>query len=55
MNENRTHRAVSADGTGITARVQGQGPPLVLLPAGPGDSVTSWRYVLPFLSESFTC
>jgi pimeloyl-ACP methyl ester carboxylesterase len=55
MNENRIHRAVSADGTQIVARVHGQGPPLVFLPAGPGDSETSWGILLPFLSDRFTC
>jgi pimeloyl-ACP methyl ester carboxylesterase len=51
----RIHRALSDDGTQVAGRVYGQGPPLVLLPAGPGDSETSWRGVLPFLSERFTC
>jgi pimeloyl-ACP methyl ester carboxylesterase len=49
------HRTVSADGTEIAARVYGSGPPLVLLPAGPGDSETSWQFVLPHLREHFTC
>jgi len=52
---NRTHRARSNDGTEIVALVQGQGPPVVLLPAGPGDSELSWRCVVPFLSEQCTC
>jgi pimeloyl-ACP methyl ester carboxylesterase len=51
----RTHRAISQDGTEIVARVHGQGPPIVLLPAGPGDSELSWRHVVPFLSEQGTC
>lgn len=51
----RIHRAVSADGTEIAARVHGRGPALGLLPAGPGDCETTWRYVLPFLRERFTC
>jgi pimeloyl-ACP methyl ester carboxylesterase len=55
MHENPIHRAVSADGTEIIARVHGRGPPVVLLPAGPGDSELSWRYVVPFLSEQWTC
>jgi pimeloyl-ACP methyl ester carboxylesterase len=55
MNDNRTHRAVSADGTEIVARVRGQGPPVVFLPAGPGDSELSWSYVVPYLSEQFSC
>jgi pimeloyl-ACP methyl ester carboxylesterase len=54
-NRDRIHRAVSRDGTEIVARVLGQGPPVVLLPAGPGDSELSWRYVVPFLGEHCTC
>lgn len=49
------HRAVSADGTEITGHVHGAGPGLVFLPAGPGDCETTWRPVLPFLRERFTC
>jgi pimeloyl-ACP methyl ester carboxylesterase len=48
-------QVVSRDGTEITAHVRGQGPPVVLLPAGPGDSELSWRHVVPFLSEQCTC
>jgi len=55
MKENRTHRAVSADGTRIVADVRGQGAPVVLLPAGPGDSELSWRHVVPYLGEQYTC
>jgi pimeloyl-ACP methyl ester carboxylesterase len=55
MNEERIHRAVSRDGTQIVGRVHGEGPPLVMLPAGPGDSETTWRHVLPHLSKRFTC
>jgi len=51
----KVHRAVSDDGTEIVGRVIGEGPPLLLLPAGPGDSETSWRHVLPYLSKRFTC
>lgn len=53
--ETKIHRAVSRDGTGIAGRFHGQGPPLVLLPAGPGDSLLCWQYVLPYLSKRFTC
>lgn len=49
------HEARSIDGTRIAARIHGEGPPLLLLPAGPGDSETSWHKVVPFLSERFTC
>jgi pimeloyl-ACP methyl ester carboxylesterase len=55
MNETRIHRVDSADGTQIAARVYGQGAPLVFLPAGPGDSETSWGILLPFVSGQFTC
>lgn len=55
MPEAPLHRVVTSDGTEIVARVEGRGPPLVLLPAGPGDSETSWRPLLPWLSERFTC
>jgi pimeloyl-ACP methyl ester carboxylesterase len=53
--QDRVHRARSRDGTEIVAGVRGQGPPVVLLPAGPGDSELSWRHVVPFLSEQCTC
>jgi pimeloyl-ACP methyl ester carboxylesterase len=55
IDHDRIQRAVSRDGTEISARVSGQGPPILLLPAGPGDSETSWHRVVPFLSERFTC
>jgi len=51
----RIQQAVSADGTRIAARVRGEGPPIVLLPAGPGDSELSWNRVASYLSERFTC
>jgi len=53
--QNRMLRTTSKDGTEIVARFRGQGPPVVLLPAGPGDSELSWRHVVPFLSEQCTC
>ena len=53
--ENRLHRVISSDGTEIVARVEGQGPPVVLLPAGPGDSELSWRHVVQFLKDQCTC
>jgi pimeloyl-ACP methyl ester carboxylesterase len=55
IDQDPIHRAISRDGTEITARVRGHGPPVVLLPAGPGDSELSWRHVVPFLSEHCTC
>jgi len=51
----RVHRARSEDGTEIVGRIVGDGPPLVLLPAGPGDCETTWRPVLPFLEHRFSC
>ena len=51
----RVHRATSADGTEVAGRVIGQGPPVVLLPAGPGSSEICWRYVVPTLSRHCTC
>jgi pimeloyl-ACP methyl ester carboxylesterase len=51
----RIHRTTSKDGVRIAASVVGQGPPVLLLPAGPGDSELSWRHVVPFLSEKCTC
>ena len=37
MTHTRVHRAVSADGTEIAGRVQGEGPALVLVHGGIGD------------------
>ncbi len=45
MNESRTHRAISDDGTEIARRVQGQGPPLVLVHRGLGDGEFSFRFM----------
>jgi pimeloyl-ACP methyl ester carboxylesterase len=55
VQEGRFHRVVASDGTELVARVEGRGPPLVLLPAGPGTSEASWRPVLSLLGERFTC
>jgi pimeloyl-ACP methyl ester carboxylesterase len=51
----RIHRATSADGTQIVGRVYGDGPALVFVHGGLGDGETSWRSLLPLLSDSFTC
>ena len=55
VTEDRIHRATSDDGPEVSATVYGSGPPLVLIPAGPGDAETTWSPVLPFLTERFTC
>ena len=55
MTDERIHRAVSADGTEIAGRVQGQGPPLVLVHGGLGDGELSWNELLPHLTDRFTC
>jgi pimeloyl-ACP methyl ester carboxylesterase len=55
MPEDRIHRAVSADGTEIAGRVQGQGPPLVLLHGAIGDGDIAWKALLPHLTDRFTC
>src|SRR5215211_1407321 len=53
--DERIHRAVSADGTEIAGRVQGQGPPLVLVHGAYGDGEIAWRSLLPYLTDRFTC
>jgi pimeloyl-ACP methyl ester carboxylesterase len=53
--QKQNRRTTSMDGTEIVVRVRGEGPPIVLLPAGPGDSELSWRHVVPFVSEQCTC
>lgn len=55
MDEDRIHRAVWEDGTQIVGRVQGHGPPIVLVHGGLGDGEVSWRFMLPFLVDPFTC
>ena len=51
----RIHRAMSADGTEIVGRVLGEGPPLVLVHGGIGDSEFAWETMLPHLTDQFTC
>ena len=55
MDDDQAHVAVSSDGTTIAGRVQGQGPPLVLVHGGLGDGNASWLFMLPFLIEHYTC
>ena len=55
MAEDRIQRAVSADGTEIAGRVQGQGPPLVLVHGAIGDGDSAWEALLPHLTDRFTC
>jgi pimeloyl-ACP methyl ester carboxylesterase len=55
MTHDRIHRAVSADGTEITGRVQGQGPPLVLVHSPVHDGDIAWEALLPHLTDRFTC
>lgn len=54
-NEARIHVAISNDGTRIAGRVEGHGPALVLVHGGLGDGEVSWRFMLPFLADHFTC
>lgn len=55
MNEERIHRAVSADGTELAGRVRGRGPALVLVHGGIGDGDVAWEALLPHLTDRFTC
>jgi pimeloyl-ACP methyl ester carboxylesterase len=54
LNDDRTHRAVSDDGTEIAGRVYGHGPPLVLVHGGLGDDL-SWGPLVPYLTDYFSC
>ena len=55
MATERIHRATSPDGTEIAGRVHGQGPPLVLVHAGLGDSDLDCGELASLLSDRFTC
>ena len=48
------HDAVAPDGTRLAVRVEGAGPPLVLLHGFP-ENHRCWLPVLPALAERFTC
>jgi len=55
MSADRIHRAVSADGTEIAGRMEGQGPPLVLVHGPVHDGDIAWATLLPLLTDRFTC
>lgn len=55
MGTDRIHRAVSDDGTEIVGRVDGQGPPLVLVHGSLEDGDLCWGAMLPYLRRRFTC
>ena len=55
MHPDRTHRAISHDGTTIVGRVDGQGPPLVLVHGSLEDGDQCWEAMLPYLRPHFTC
>jgi pimeloyl-ACP methyl ester carboxylesterase len=55
MNNNRSHRAVSNDGTEIVGSVHGQGPPLVLQHGAMDHGEISWGPALPYLTDHYTC
>ena len=55
MQQERIHRAVSNDGTETVGRVEGHGPPLVLVHGAIADGDSEWSAVLPQLAEHFTC
>ncbi len=55
MDRDRQHRAVSDDGTEIVGRIDGQGPPLVLVHGSLEDGDLCWEAMLPFLRAHFTC
>jgi pimeloyl-ACP methyl ester carboxylesterase len=55
MSSQRTHYVTTTDGVTIGGTVHGQGPPLVFLPGGIGDSDLDWQALLPHLIGRFTC
>jgi pimeloyl-ACP methyl ester carboxylesterase len=55
MTAERIHHATSPDGTDIAGHVRGQGPPLVLIHAGLGDSDLDCGELASLLSDRFTC
>lgn len=51
----RVHRSTSPDGTEIAGRVQGNGPPLVLVHGAMACGESEWSTLLPHLVDHFTC
>jgi len=55
VKDDRIHRAISVDGTQIVGSIDGHGPAIVLVPGGPADGPTSFRFLVPELMRDFTC
>ena len=55
MSEPLVHQAVADDGITIVGRVEGQGPPLVVVPATPSDGALEWGPLARHLTAHFTC
>ena len=55
MSDPPVQQAVADDGTTIVGSVQGQGPPLVLVPSVPADGALELGPLVPHLCERFTC
>jgi pimeloyl-ACP methyl ester carboxylesterase len=55
MRNQRIHSVTTSDGVTIGGTVHGEGPPLVFLPGGIGDSDLDWQALLPHLIGRFKC
>ena len=55
MHPERSHRAISADGTEVAGRVHGDGLPLVLVHGGLEDGELSWSALRPQLTDRYSC
>jgi len=55
VSEPLVHQAVADDGVAIVGSVEGQGPPLVVVPASASDGSVEWEPLAPHLTEHFTC